>query len=521
LRDEGVSLNNKEFPVCRGAWRRVGFYLALGLLVLLPARGATVPEDDFYANSLTSAKVLQQWYNERGLWDTTGWWNAANCLEAIESVIEVTNGEQYLEVIRTTFDRNQNGNFLNEFYDDEGWWAEAWIRAFDLTGEERYLAMAKTIFTDMVTGWGDHCGGGIWWKKDDRYKNAIANELFLLVAIRLHQRTPGDRGPGSYLDWAQREWAWFQQSGMINAQRLVNDGLTEQCENNRRTTWTYNQGVIIGGLVELYRATGDTNCLAQAIAIGDAAIATLVGDTGILQEPNERRGLRGADGPQFKGIFIRHLAELYDATGQSTYREFLVRNARSVWRNNRDDENRFGGRWAGPVDRVDAARHSSALRVITALAARPVSASGQLRRGGQIWAAASLQHEVGRRRGLNQWAAHPIENLASGYLVNGPGTKELVAGEYEVSFELSVDNFNRDQAPVAVISVVNLDTKQVEAERELRRSDFPNVLFQSFSLHFKARGGQRYDFRTFWHRTATAPQLTQLSVTLQPSSATR
>jgi hypothetical protein len=226
--------------------------------------------------------------------------------------------------------------------------------------------------------------------------------------------------------------------------------------------------------------------------------------------------LRGADGPQFKGIFIRHLAELYDATGQPAYREFLVRNARSVWRNNRDDENRFGGRWAGPVDRVDAARHSSAMRVITALAERPLSASGQLRRGGQIWAAASLQHEVGRRRGVNQWTANPVPDRTSGYLVKGQGTQDLAAGEYEVSFELNVDNFNRDHAPVAVISVVNLDTKQVEAERELRRSDFPNVLFQTFSLRFNARAGQRYDFRTFWHRTAAAPQLTQLSVTLQP-----
>jgi predicted alpha-1,6-mannanase (GH76 family) len=493
----------------------LSLWLAFGLLLLTATCGKAAPgEADYYAQSLESARVLQEWYNARGQWDTTGWWNAANCLEAIEHVIELTNGEQYTDVIRRTFNRNRRDNFLNEFYDDEGWWALAWIRAFDLTGETRYLDMAKVIFADMVTGWDDHCGGGIWWKKDRKYKNAISNELFLLTAIRLHQRTPGDAGPGSYLDWAQRDWAWFRQSGMINDQNLVNDGLNDQCENNRQTTWTYNQGVIIGGLVEMYRTTGETNFLTQAIAIGDAAITTLVGDTGVLQEPNERRGLRGADGPQFKGIFIRHLAELYETTGYPRYREFLVRNAESVWRNNRDEAGRFGGRWRGPVDSVDAARHSSAMRVITALAEPILSADPNAAPVVRQWLATELQHDVGRKLGLTQWRAHPVQDLKSGFLGKGAEAKDLAAGEYEAAFVLKVDNFNRDQAVVAVLSVVNLESGKVEAERELKRSDFPNGLYHTFTVRFKATAGARYDFRTFWPHSATAPQLTQLGIIL-------
>src|SRR5581483_9133810 len=111
-------------------------------------------------------------------------------------------------VIAGTFDRHARGQFLNDYYDDEGWWALTWIRAYDLTGDARYLDAAKFLFKDMAAGWDDHCGGGIWWNKERRYKNAIANELFLLAAARLHQRTPDDRGPGSYLDWARREWRW-------------------------------------------------------------------------------------------------------------------------------------------------------------------------------------------------------------------------------------------------------------------------------------------------------------------------
>jgi predicted alpha-1,6-mannanase (GH76 family) len=499
-------------------WRVAGFWIVLGLPGILPLRGEVSPEDDFYANSLTSAKVLQQWYNEQGQWDSTGWWNAANCLEAIESVIEANNGQEYLEVIPTTFDRNAGDNFLNEFYDDEGWWALAWIRAFDLTGEPRYLAMAKTIFADMKGGWDDHCSGGIWWKKDRRYKNAIANELFLLVAVRLHQRTPGDAGPGSYLDWAQREWTWFKQSGMINAQNLVNDGLDQNCANNRRTTWTYNQGVLIGGLTELYKTTTDTNCLAQAIAIADAATTRLVDRRGVLNEPNEFRGLHGADVAQFKGIFVRHLAELYDVTGKPAYREFLVRNARSVWRNNRDGSNRFGGRWSGPIDSVDAARHSSALRVITALAERPLTGTKVAAEGLHVWAAADLQHELGRRAGLQQWSANPVQDKASGYLVKCPATKALPPSEYDACFELKVDNFNRDNSTVATISIVNVDSQKTEAVRELKRGDFANVLYQTFTLRFTAVAGQRYDFRTRWPYATSAPRLTQRCVVVKSAS---
>ncbi|MEK6280335.1 MAG: hypothetical protein AABN95_08270 [Acidobacteriota bacterium] len=37
----------------------------------------------------------------------------------------------------------------------------------------------------------------------------------------------------------------------------MNNGLDDSCENDGGTTWTYNQGVILGGLVELFRVA---NC---------------------------------------------------------------------------------------------------------------------------------------------------------------------------------------------------------------------------------------------------------------------
>ena len=69
------------------------------------------------------------------------------------------------------------------------------------------------------------------------------------MAARLHLRTPGDT---NYLDWAKREWAWFKKTGMLTAKHQIIDGLTTSCTPGG-PAYTYNQGVILGGLVELWR----------------------------------------------------------------------------------------------------------------------------------------------------------------------------------------------------------------------------------------------------------------------------
>src|SRR5437667_9479979 len=114
---------------------------------------------------------------------------------------------------------------------------------------------------------------------------------------------------------------------MINGQNLVNDGLTISCQNNGQTAWTYNQGVILGALTDLYKVTGDTNYLNQATAIADAATATLVDGNGVLREPCE---CGGGDVPQFKGIFVRYLAYLYDVTRKTNYYNLLFKSAHAI-----------------------------------------------------------------------------------------------------------------------------------------------------------------------------------------------
>ncbi|MBV9386915.1 MAG: hypothetical protein JOZ78_10860 [Chroococcidiopsidaceae cyanobacterium CP_BM_ER_R8_30] len=311
--------------------------------------------------------ALQVFYNlATGIWNTAEWWNSANALETTIDYSLLSDTLTYRGNIFNTFEKYKSSHFIDPwFYDDEGWWALTWIKAYDLTGEPRYLEMAKIIFNDMKRGWDSTCGGGLWWKRQkqqQQYKNAITNELFLSVAAKLHLRSPGDSGPGSYIDWAKREWNWFRQTGLINRNHLINDGLDSVCQNNRQTTWTYNQGVILGGLVDLYKSTQNPLLLTQAQAIADAAIHTLA-PNGILQEPCDSNC--GGEGAEFKGVFIRNLYDLYQVTNKQLYKDFIIKNADSIW-SNRNRDNQFGFSWAKAIDSADATRQSAALDAINA-----------------------------------------------------------------------------------------------------------------------------------------------------------
>ncbi|HKV01874.1 MAG TPA: glycoside hydrolase family 76 protein [Ktedonobacteraceae bacterium] len=358
-----------------GGTRALAFF---GLLLLICQLGTDYVREvrsyQLYADA--SMMVLQRMYDAyTGQWSDASWWQQANVLETVIDYSSRTNTTTYTGDIATTFNANKSTSFLNDYYDDEGWWALAWMKAYDLTNTSSYLGMAKAIFNNMTRGWDSKCGGGIWWDKDKTYKNAIANELFLEVAARLHQRTPGDTVGGgsgprhtSYIDWANKEWQWFKNSGMLNASNLVNDGLDSgTCVNNGRNPWTYNQGVILGALTDLYKITGDASYLAQAEAIADANNRTNIDDNGILYEKGcEPSNSCGTDGPQFKGIFMKNLYYLYQSDNKQAYKNFIIKNVDAIWNRGRDRSNHLGLHWDGPFDRAQARNQSSATDAVNA-----------------------------------------------------------------------------------------------------------------------------------------------------------
>jgi predicted alpha-1,6-mannanase (GH76 family) len=318
------------------------------------------------AEAARAVAALQRRYGAAG-YRATRSWQSANALGATIDYMRASGSPDFLADLNQTY-RAHHGrdSFLNGYYDDEGWWALTWINAYDLTGNGAYLNQAKYIFADMTGGWDGTCGGGIWWSKARHYKNAIANELFLQVAVALQERAPGDT---VYARWAQREWAWFQGSGMLTGSHLVIDGLAACQPDMSSPTWTYNQGVLIGGLVALARMTGSEAPLATAERIADAVMdSQALSPHGILRDPCEPSSC-DEDQPLFKGIFVKNLkllADQADRLGRAagvSYRDYLRRNAVAVWSNDRRGDE-FGLSWSGPFDSASTARQTSALDVL-------------------------------------------------------------------------------------------------------------------------------------------------------------
>lgn len=376
--------------------------------------------------------------------DVARWWINANTITALVRYMSITGDRAHLgPVVENTFTRAPRTHrpvssqmsplkpsswfgrasytrFTNGFYDDEGWWALAWIEAYDLTGDEKYLTAAHDIFEDMTGGWDDTWGGGIYWGKHDGhpdragvsavprgwtgpYKNAIANELFITVAaslgLRYQHRNPSGTDHGDCLQWAVRGWEWFSAPrphgvAMINEAHLVNDSPNSQGINdNTQSIWSYNQGVILGGLCDLTVLTGDETYLGWAGKIADAFIGNpwyvvprsgqravppphssgLI--DGILHEHNEcnadgsgwspGRAAPGVDSTLFKGIFVRNLARLYLKLGRPGYREFILANAQSAL-SHVNDHHQFGCNWAAAVDVADFVRQTAGLDLINA-----------------------------------------------------------------------------------------------------------------------------------------------------------
>ena len=340
-------------------------FLVLAATFLLPATPISAVNDGYQWQVQQAVHRLQEWYQPAtGLWATTGWWNSANALTAVIDYSHATKTSQYESVLADSFAQHKFAGFLNDYYDDEGWWALAWIDAYDLTHKAEYLQMAGSIFDNMAGGWDQTCNGGIWWSKERKYKNAIANELFLDVAAHLANRTPDAKLKARYLDWADREWEWFAKSTMISSDHQINDGLTSACQNNQKTVWSYNQGVILGGLAELSRQPHRKKLVSAARQIADAAIFHLADNDGVLHDPCEPKC--SADSTQFKGIFVRNLALLYQRKHARRYLHFFSVNADSLLAKASNSDESFGVVWSGPPFPADASTQSSALDALNA-----------------------------------------------------------------------------------------------------------------------------------------------------------
>lgn len=142
----------------------------IGTVTLVSAIGLSrctraTTKEDYVDHAVDATDVLNSnWWNSTdGQWQGL-WWNSANVITTLGNFANLDIAK-FLPVAKYHFETSlvaapasNRGSLLNEFYDDDGWWALSWIRAFDLTGNWTYLGAANDFFADLRSGE----GGNLW-----------------------------------------------------------------------------------------------------------------------------------------------------------------------------------------------------------------------------------------------------------------------------------------------------------------------------------------------------------------------
>ncbi|WP_375445805.1 glycoside hydrolase family 76 protein [uncultured Fibrella sp.] len=300
-----------------------------------------------------------QFFNKAGRYfnaDNSGktdfnYWPQAHALDLLVDSYTRTNDARYLTYMNDWFlgVPVKNGNsFLNTYYDDMLWNALAMLRAYDATKDKKWLDATQLLWDDIKLGWSNVQGGGIaWQKKQLAYKNTPANAPAVILAARLYQRFERK----SDLDWAKKIYDWQLKTLVDPVTGFVYDGINRQNDGKIDLNWkfTYNQGLMIGAGLEMFRATRVETYLNEAIKTANFTLADAnLSPAGLLKVEGN------GDGGLFKAVFVRYLALLATepatpAIERNRYVRFLTSNAETLWRSGtRKPAIVFGPNWAKP-----------------------------------------------------------------------------------------------------------------------------------------------------------------------------
>ncbi|WP_121010489.1 glycoside hydrolase family 76 protein [Saccharothrix australiensis] len=255
-----------------------------------------------------------------------GYWWQAHLLDCLLDAQLRAPSAARLRVVRRLVRgirvRNVVG-WTNDFYDDVAWLGLALQRAAD-AGVAKPKAV-DAIARRLRSGWTDHAGGGIWWKRHDDFKNVPANGpaaiFFARLARRGGERTDLGRAR-SIADWVEDNLLDDETGLYWDGLHVHPDGSVREVERN---LYTYCQGVMLGACVEL---GGDryADRAARIITAVDKVLAT----DGVV------RGQGGGDGGLFGGILVRYLALAalrLDRPEAERAAELVFSSAEAAWSN--------------------------------------------------------------------------------------------------------------------------------------------------------------------------------------------
>ncbi|MGH3953064.1 glycoside hydrolase family 76 protein [Mycobacteroides salmoniphilum] len=231
--------------------------------------------------------------------------------------------------------------WTNQYYDDMAWLALAMQRASELLGVERPRALNR-LRQQFLDAWMPQYGGGIPWRKQDRFFNTPANGPAAIVLARTGRV------------WRAEVMSdWIDETLVDPESHLVIDGIQED-GTLERATYTYCQGVVLGLETELAVRTGESRH-AERVHRLVHAVRDRMTEEGVI------RGSGGGDGGLFNGILARYLALVattlpenspQDTDARATARDILLSSAEAAWANRLivEDLPLFGADWTRTAD---------------------------------------------------------------------------------------------------------------------------------------------------------------------------
>ncbi len=265
--------------------------------------------------------------NDFGLFLHTEFWDQAEIYEIVIDAYENTGHPRYKAMIYDIFKgfnlHNGSDWTYNEYNDDIMWMVIACARAFFMTGDTAFLDTARYHFDQVWDrGWSEDLGGGIWWRTDNRTKNACINCPAAIAACLLGEAL----GDESYYGKAVKIMEWVTANLYDPSTGQVYDAYDI---NGIKNTWasTYNQGTFIGANTFLYEHYGDEAYYNRARLASDYTIHTMYRG-GVMSNEDSSGDLIG-----FKGILCRWISRFAVKYNQPDIMEWLKYNGAAAWNN--------------------------------------------------------------------------------------------------------------------------------------------------------------------------------------------
>ena len=250
------------------------------------------------------------------------WWQAHLLDTLVDAQVRDPEPERIESIrrqIRGQLTRN-NGRWTNNYYDDMAWLALALERAGRLAGVPNPKALA-TLTDQLVDSWSPAEGGGIPWRKQDKFFNAPANGPAGIFLARYGN-----------VSRATQMADWIDDTLIDPQTHLVFDGI--KAGSLVRAQYTYCQGVVVGLETELAVRTGESRHVTRVARLLEAIAENMAPD-GVL------KGAGGGDGGLFAGITARYLAQAAlelpdDASARDAARRIVLASATAAWDNRAD-----------------------------------------------------------------------------------------------------------------------------------------------------------------------------------------